>query len=92
MQLKDAVRKLCLDGREVPWDLDKGPGDRWLHGFMRRHPRLSERTTHIYEANNRINEDDTSRLEAFYKAWGEYVKEQQLTPDRIVNTDESDEV
>ncbi|CAB1100784.1 unnamed protein product [Ectocarpus sp. CCAP 1310/34] len=50
-QLIDAVRVLCLDGRPVPRDSDKGPGRSWLDGFMARHPALSERTTHIYEPN-----------------------------------------
>lgn len=85
------MRKICDDGREVPWDPDKGPGKSWLDGFMRRHPRLSERTTHIYEAN-RINEDDQPRLESFYEAWSEYVAENNLTAARILNTDETGEL
>ncbi|CAN0450726.1 unnamed protein product, partial [Ectocarpus fasciculatus] len=87
-ELKDAVRKIRLDGRKVPWDPDKGPGDRWLQWFLKRHPELSERATHIYEAN-RINEDDESRLEAFYETWDAYLAETKLTPDRIINTDET---
>lgn len=90
-QLKDAVRNICSDGRKVPWDPDKGPGDSWLEGFMARHPGLSERATHIYEAN-RINEDDDQRLQAFYETWEAYLAETKLTPDRIVNTDETSEL
>lgn len=63
-ELRDAVRNICTDGRKVPWDPDKGPGDSWLEA---RHPGLSERATHIYEAN-RINEDGEPRLQAFYEA------------------------
>lgn len=86
----DAVRVLCLDGRPVPWDPDKGPGRSWLDGFMARHPALSERTTHIYEAI-RINENDEPRLKDFYKACGAYVVENKLTADRMLNTDETGE-
>ncbi|CAB1098678.1 unnamed protein product [Ectocarpus sp. CCAP 1310/34] len=64
-QLIDAVRVLCLDGGPVPWDPDKGPGRSWLDGFMARHPALSERTTHIYEAN-RINENWLDRSQFFF--------------------------
>ncbi|CAN0332987.1 unnamed protein product, partial [Ectocarpus sp. 4 AP-2014] len=88
-ELKDAVRNIiCSDGRKVPWNPDKGPGDSWLEGFMARHPRLSERATHIYETN-RINEDDERRLEAFYKAWAESLAETKLPPERILSTDET---
>ncbi|CAB1121401.1 unnamed protein product [Ectocarpus sp. CCAP 1310/34] len=87
-ELRDAVRNICTDGRKVPWDPDKGPGDSWLEGFMARHPGLSERATHIYEAN-RINEDGEPRLQAFYKAWAEYLEETKLPPERILNTDET---
>ncbi|CAM9140205.1 unnamed protein product, partial [Ectocarpus sp. 4 AP-2014] len=67
---------------------DKGSGGRWLQWFLKRHPELSERATHIYEAN-RINEHDESRLEAFYETWDAYLAETKLTPDRIINTDET---
>ncbi|CAB1103952.1 unnamed protein product [Ectocarpus sp. CCAP 1310/34] len=90
-ELRDAVRNICTDGRKVPWDPDKGPGDSWLEGFMARHPGLSERATHIYEAN-RINEDGEPRLQAFYKAWAEYLEETKLPPERILNTDETSEL
>ncbi|CAN0300943.1 unnamed protein product, partial [Ectocarpus sp. 4 AP-2014] len=76
---------------QVPWNPDKGPGDSWLEGFMARHPGLSERATHIYETN-RINEDDERRLEAFYKAWAEYLAETKLPPERILNTDETNSI
>ncbi|CAN0311148.1 unnamed protein product, partial [Ectocarpus sp. 4 AP-2014] len=85
--LKDAVRNICSNGRKVPWNPDKGPGNSWLEGFMARHPGLSERATHIYEAN-RSNEDDEPRLEAFYKAWAD-LAETKLPPERILNTDET---
>ncbi|CAB1118916.1 unnamed protein product [Ectocarpus sp. CCAP 1310/34] len=46
---------------------------------MARHAGLSERATHIYEAN-RMNEDDEPRLEAFYETWEVYLAESKLTP------------
>ena len=51
LELKQAVTKLCNDGRLVPWDRVNGPGRKWLDLFLRRHPRLSERSCRIYEAN-----------------------------------------
>ncbi|CAB1112471.1 unnamed protein product [Ectocarpus sp. CCAP 1310/34] len=89
--LKEAVRKIYIDGRKVPWDPDTGLGDSWLEGFMAKHPGWSEQATLIYEAN-RINEDDESRLEAFSETWGAYLAETKLTPDRIINTGETSEL
>ncbi|CAB1102631.1 unnamed protein product [Ectocarpus sp. CCAP 1310/34] len=73
-QLIDAVRVLCLDGRPVPWDPDKGPGRSWLDGFMARHPALSERTTNIYEAN-RINENWLDRSQHCFFLHGQEFKQ-----------------
>ncbi|CAN0076004.1 unnamed protein product, partial [Pylaiella littoralis] len=33
VHLRDAVRRLCNDGRRIPWDPEKGPGKDWLAGF-----------------------------------------------------------
>ncbi|CAB1107237.1 unnamed protein product [Ectocarpus sp. CCAP 1310/34] len=35
--LTERVRRLCNDGRPIPWNSDKGPGKDWLKGFLGRH-------------------------------------------------------
>ena len=84
----EAVRKLCSDGRPVPWDPDKGPGYKWLRLFMRRHPRLSERSSRIYEAN-RVTADDEPRLRDFYNSWKELLDRLQPKADHVWNVDET---
>ena len=42
--LVEAVRKLCSDGRQVPRKPEQGPGPKWVRGFLKRHPQLSERS------------------------------------------------
>ena len=88
LELKQAVTKLCNDGRLVPWDRVNGPGRKWLDLFLRRHPRLSERSCRIYEAN-RITADDEPRLKSFYANWKELITRLQPQPDHIWNTDET---
>ncbi|CAN0288764.1 unnamed protein product [Ectocarpus sp. 13 AM-2016] len=74
VHLRDAVRRLCNDGRQIPWDPEKGPGKDWLAGFLRRHPRVVERSTRIYEAN-RITEDEEPRMVQFYERWAALLDE-----------------
>ncbi|CAN0191161.1 unnamed protein product, partial [Ascophyllum nodosum] len=88
LELKQAVTKLCNDGRLVPWDRVNGLGRKWLDLFLRRHPRLSERSCRIYEAN-RITADDEPRLRSFYANWKELITRLQPQPDHIWNTDET---
>ena len=88
LELKQAVTKLCNDGRLVPWARDTGPGRKRLDLFLRRHPRLSERSCRIYEAN-RITADDEPRLRSFYANWQELITRLQPQPDHIWNTDET---
>ncbi|CAN0272700.1 unnamed protein product, partial [Ascophyllum nodosum] len=61
---------------------------KWLDLFLRRHPRLSERSCRIYEAN-RITADDEPRLKSFYANWKELITRLQPQPDHIWNTDET---
>ncbi|CAM9224539.1 unnamed protein product, partial [Ectocarpus sp. 6 AP-2014] len=84
-QLKD-VRRLCDDGRAVPWDREKGPGRAWVSGFLRRHPRVSERRNGVYEATE---EDIEPRIEAFCKMWAAAVEEYAPAPDHLHNADET---
>ncbi|CAN0410372.1 unnamed protein product, partial [Ectocarpus sp. 13 AM-2016] len=79
-QLKDAVGRLCDDGRPVPWDREKGPGRAWVSGFLRRHPRVSERRNGVYEATK---EDIEPRIEAFCKIWAAAVEEYAPAPDHL---------
>ena len=88
LELKQALTKLGNDGRLVPWDRVNGPGRKWLDLFLRRHPRLSERSCRIYEAN-RITADDEPRLRSFYANWKELITRLQPQPDHIWNTDET---
>lgn len=88
LELKEAVRKLCSDNREgVPQSWEHGlPGQSWLEGFFKRHPRLSERSSRIYDAN-RATADDETRLRTFYDGWEKYLNEMQPDADHIWNTD-----
>ena len=61
LELKQAMTKLCNDGRNVPWDRVNGPGRKWLDLFLRGHPRLSACSCRIYKVN-RITADDEPRL------------------------------
>lgn len=90
VHLLETVRRLCSDGRPIPWDPEKGPGKEWLAGFLRRHPRVSERTTRIYEAN-RIAEPDEPRIIEFYKKWTAFLEEHKPEADHVHNTDETGE-
>ncbi|CAM9635254.1 unnamed protein product [Pylaiella littoralis] len=78
VHLRDAVRRLCDDGRRIPWDPEKGPGKAWLAGFLRRHPRVAERSTRIYEAN-RITEEKEPRMVQFYERWAALLDEVVLS-------------
>ena len=48
-ELVDAVRRLCLDGRPVPWDPETGPGRRWVQCLLKRHSVFSTRDARIFE-------------------------------------------
>ena len=87
-ELRHAVMKLCNDGRRVPWDREKGPGRTWLNLFFRRHPRLSERSCRIYEAN-RVTADDEHLLKEFYTKWEELVTRLQPQANHVWYTDET---
>ena len=71
-KLVDAVRTLCLDGRSVPWNPERGPGKKWVQCFFNRHQELSTRNTRIFEVN-RMQADNEERLRKFYDAWAKYV-------------------
>ncbi|CAN0288422.1 unnamed protein product, partial [Pylaiella littoralis] len=86
--LRDAVRRLCNDGRRIPWDPEKGPGKDWLAGFLRRHPRVAERSTRIYEAN-RITEEEESRMVQFYERRAALLDEVKPEANHVHNTDET---
>ncbi|CAB1107197.1 unnamed protein product [Ectocarpus sp. CCAP 1310/34] len=88
VHLRDAVRRLCNDGRRIPWDPEKGPGKDWLAGFRRRHPRVAERSTRIYEAN-RITEDEEPRMVQFYERWAALLDEFKPEANHVHNTDET---
>ena len=88
MELREAVRKLCDDGRLVAWEREKGPGRKWLDLFLKRHPRLSERSSRIYEAN-RVTADDEPRLRSFYDTWRETVDRLKPAADHVWNTDKT---
>ncbi|CAB1113168.1 unnamed protein product [Ectocarpus sp. CCAP 1310/34] len=88
VHLRDAVRRLCNDGRRIPWDPEKGPGKDWLGGFLRRHPRVAERSTRIYEAN-RITEDEEPRMVQFYERWAALHDEVKPKANHVHNTDET---
>ena len=55
---------------------------------MRRHPRLSERSSRIYEAN-RVTADDEPRLRDFYNSWKELFDRLQPKADHVWNVDET---
>ncbi|CAN0536572.1 unnamed protein product, partial [Ectocarpus sp. 12 AP-2014] len=88
VHLRDAVRLLCNDRRRIPWDPEKGPGKDWLAGFLRRHPRVAERSTRIYEAN-RITEDEEPRMAQFYERWAALLDEVKPEANHVHNTDET---
>ncbi|CAB1119567.1 unnamed protein product [Ectocarpus sp. CCAP 1310/34] len=88
LHLLETVIQLCNDGRPIPWDPGQGPGKDWLAGFLKRHPRVSERTTRIYEAN-RITEDKEPRIVEFYKKWAALLDEHKPEADHVHNTDET---
>ena len=88
--LVEAVRKLCSDGRQVPWKPEQGPGPKWVRGFLKRHPQLSERSSRIYEANRVVSNDD-ERLRSFYGAWEDFTKDNDLEANHLWNTDETGE-
>ncbi|CAB1107231.1 unnamed protein product [Ectocarpus sp. CCAP 1310/34] len=77
VHLRDAVRRLCNDGRRIPWDPEKGPGKGWLAGFLRRHPRVAERSTRIYEAN-KTTEDEEPRMVQFFERWAALLDEVKI--------------
>ncbi len=89
-KLVDAVRTLCLDGRSVPWNPERGPGKKWVQCFFKRHPQLSTRNTRIFEVN-RVQADNEERLRKFCDAWAEYVMQEQPAPNHVWNTDETGE-
>ncbi|CAM9922747.1 unnamed protein product [Pylaiella littoralis] len=88
VHLRDAVRRLCNDGRRIPWDPEKGPGKDWLAGFLRGHPRVAERSTRIYEAN-RITEEEEPRMVQFYERWAALLDEVKPEAKHVHNTDET---
>ena len=89
-ELVDAVRTICLHGRAIPWDPEKGLGQSWVEGFFKRHPELSTRSSRIFEAN-RVQADDEERLREFYRVWNKYVSEEKPALDHIWNADETGE-
>ena len=88
--LVEAVRTLCSDGRQAPWKPEQGPGPKWVRGFLKRHPQLSERSSRIYEANRVVSNDD-ERLRSFYGAWESFTKGNNLEANHLWNTDETGE-
>lgn len=76
-ELREGVRQMCNDGRTIPWDPDKGPGQNWTDGFLRRHPRLAGRGKFIYEADGPTKQHDKTRSKEKFlrEVWGEYVEE-----------------
>lgn len=89
-QLQENVRKLCNDGRALPWKPDIGPGKRWMKGFFQRHPVLALRSSRIYEAN-RITSDERPRLKAYFDVLETYMEEKSPAASHIWNTDETGE-
>ncbi|CAM9636811.1 unnamed protein product, partial [Sphacelaria rigidula] len=73
--------------RPVPWDPAVGPGRKWLELFLRRHPRLAERSSRIYEID-RVVADHEDCTREFYAAWRDYVNKKPAA-DHISNTDET---
>lgn len=55
---------------------------------MKRHPRLSERSSSIYEAN-RVTAEDEPRVRELYGMWKETVGVRQPGPNHVWNTDET---
>ncbi|CAN0342972.1 unnamed protein product [Pylaiella littoralis] len=86
--LRDAVRRLCNDGRRIPWDPEKGPGKDWLAGFFRRHPRVAECSTRIYEVN-RITEEEEPRMVQFYERWAALLDEVKPEANHVHETSSS---
>ncbi|CAB1096401.1 unnamed protein product [Ectocarpus sp. CCAP 1310/34] len=76
-------------GRRIPWDPEKGPGKDWLAGFLRRHPRVVERSTRIYEANR--TEDEEPRMVQFNERWAALLDEVKPEANHVHNTDETGE-
>ncbi|CAM9724600.1 unnamed protein product, partial [Sphacelaria rigidula] len=62
--LEQAIMALCSDNRPVPWDPAVGPGRKWLELFLRRHPRLAERSMRICEVD-RVVADQEDRIREF---------------------------
>lgn len=64
--LKQKVGIICSDGRNVPFNPDKGLGKTWFNGFLKRHShRLSLRKGKIYEASRDALRDEDV-LKRFY--------------------------
>ncbi|CAN0051860.1 unnamed protein product, partial [Laminaria digitata] len=82
------VRVICNDGRPVPWERSEGPGRKWFDLFLKRHPRLSERSSRIYEAN-RVTAHDEPRLQQFFTNWQGYLDKEKSEPGHVWNTDET---
>ena len=59
-----------------------------LHLFLRRHPRLAERRSRIYEADS-VEADEEDRVRNFCAAWQDYVDKEKPAADDIWNTDET---
>lgn len=63
-------------------------GKKWYYAFMRRHPQLSLRkpeNTSLARAQG----FNKARVEAFFQMLGRIYDEEQLTPDRLYNMDET---
>ena len=71
--LVEALRKLCSDGRQIPWKPVQGPGAKWVRGFLKWHLQLSERSSRMYEVNIVVSNDDEG-LRSFYGTWEDFTK------------------
>jgi len=64
------------------------PGKNWYYAFMRRHPKLSLREPES-TSMARAQGFNKPRVLAFFKLLSKIYKEEQLTPDRLFNMDET---
>ncbi|XP_072167358.1 uncharacterized protein [Diadema setosum] len=86
------VRKIVLDdGRETPFK-DGMPGKKWLAGFMRRHPELSERKPELLGGERAVVSSE--KIDRFYADLHDYLEQKGClsilsSPDRMFNCDET---
>jgi Tc5 transposase DNA-binding domain len=86
--LKEQVKLIAADGRTTPWN-GKGPGKKWLKGFLERcKGKLSLRKTRILDSNRRAA-GDAAEIASYFAAAKAVLDDHDITPERLFNCDET---